>query len=59
MEHDYIVQESRGFRIRAADELIDALDKLLRSENLSRVDSTVDPDYGFALSRESPRLVLG
>ena len=58
VENDNVIQQSRRFRIRAARQLIDALDQLLRPENLGRMDSAVDPHHRFALSGESPRLIL-
>ena len=58
VEYDNVIQKSGGFRIRAAHELIDALDELLRPQNFRRMDSTIDPDHGFTFSGESAGLIV-
>ena len=58
-EDDQVVQESRRFGIRTADELVHGLDQLMRAEHLVRVQTAVDPDDAFALPGERVGLFVG
>src|SRR3954467_2459442 len=58
-EDDDIVENPKRLLVVAADHLIDHLAELLRTEHFGGVGAAVDPNDGFALSRERAGLILG
>src|SRR5262245_7474541 len=59
IQNDNVVEKPLRLRIGSADELVDVFDELLRSENLRRVKTTVDPNYRLAFFGKRPCLVIG
>ena len=58
IELDRVVQQPHGFRIVAADHLVDHLHQLLRADGLGGMQAAVDPDHGFAFARQRAGLVF-
>ena len=48
-QHDHVAQDAQRLGVVATDELIRGLDELLRSEDLARVQTAVDPDDRLSL----------
>ena len=58
-QHDDVVQESQRLRVGSADQHVDRLGDLLRTDGLGRVQAAVEPHHGFALGGQRARLLVG
>ena len=55
-EHDHVAQDAQRLRVVATDKLIRGLDELLRSEDLARVQTAIDPDDRLSLGSQGAGL---